>query len=72
MDVKALYPSLQWGPSAKNCQQAVKEADVTLAEVDSKAIGRYMAVTMTKKERKPENIRKFIPKTKSNVHCTAC
>ena len=43
-----------------NGQQAIKEADVTLAEVDHKALGRFLAVTTTKKERKPENIDRFI------------
>ena len=67
MDVKALYPSLQWASSSKNILMGIKESDLKFQTVNKTALGRYLAVTTTEKEREREQLQDVIPEPLNRV-----
>ena len=56
MDAKALYPSMEWGEIDKAVRELVESSDRESEDVDWIEVGKYLAVTMTKKEIEEEKL----------------
>ena len=50
MDVKALYPSIQWGPGCKEIAKAIVDSKVALLDMDEKELVQYIALEYSREE----------------------
>ena len=50
MDVKALYPSMEWSEITKSIKELIENSQTEIEQVDFMEVGKYLAVTMTKKD----------------------
>ena len=64
MDVKALYPSMEWEEIIKSVREMIEGSDMEIENVDWKEVGKYLAVSMTKEEIEREGLRKVVPERK--------
>ena len=65
MDVKALYPSMEWNEIVKAVREMIETCEEQIEDVDWDEVGRYLAITMTKEEVEKEGLQKVIPKRKN-------
>ena len=56
MDVKALYPSMEWGEVVTSVEETIRNSDRDIENVNYEEVGRYLAVTMTKDRIKDEGL----------------
>ena len=68
MDVKALYPSIQWISGAKEISKAVGESKVKIAEMDDRELCQYIAIEFSDEEIKAEGVRSIIPGKKKGTN----
>ena len=64
LDVKALYPSLNQEQSAEIIAQFVNESPIDIQGIDWRATQVFIAINMTEKEIKREEIQKLVPERK--------
>ena len=62
MDVRALYPSMEWNEIEKAIRELVETSEKQVEEVDWNELGKYLAVMMTEQEIKKEKIKTAIPR----------
>ncbi len=62
MDVKALYPSMDWSEIMKAVREMIESSEKQVEDVDWVEISRYLAITMTKEEIEKEGLQKVIPR----------
>ena len=65
MDVKALYPSMEWEEITKSVQIMIEESDMEIESIDMQEVGKYLAVTMDKDSIKHEGLQHVIPQRKN-------
>ena len=64
MDVKALYPSIEWGEIVIAVREIMEMSDEMIENVDYNEVGRYLAVSLSKEEIKREGRERVVPKGK--------
>ena len=64
MDVKALYPSMDWKEIITSVKEMIKNSKDEVKNVDYEEVGKYLAVTMTKEEITKEGLTEVIPERK--------
>ena len=67
MDVKALYPSMEWKEIGVAVREMVENCDEEVQDVDCKEVGKYIATTMSKEEIEQEGLQHVIPKRKQET-----
>ena len=65
MDVKALYPSMEWGEIVMAVREMIENSEETVQNVDWHEIGKYIAVTMSEENIKNEGLEHVIPRRKT-------
>jgi hypothetical protein len=68
MDVKALYPSMEWNEIGRAVREMVEHSEKQIEDVDWTELSRYLAVTMTKDEIEKEGLQKVIPERKRETN----
>ena len=61
MDVKALYPSMEWKEIVTSVKELIESSDKEVENVDYWEIGKYLAVTMPREEIAREGLTNVIP-----------
>ena len=64
MDVKALYPSMEWEEILKAVREMIENSEKTVENVDWQEVGKYLAVTMSEKDIEKEGLQHVVPKRK--------
>ena len=64
MDVKALYPSMEWDEIGRAVRELIENSEKDVEGVDWHELGKYLAVNMTAGEIAEENLQHVIPKRK--------
>ena len=64
MDVKALYPSMEWNEIITAVKDMVEKSTENVRNVDYDEVGKYLAVTMSKEEIHKEGLNHVIPERK--------
>ena len=64
MDVKALYPSMEWEDIIVSVREMIEGSEMEIDNVDWKEVGKYLAVSMTREDIEREGLRKVIPERK--------
>ena len=64
MDVKALYPSMEWDEIDKAVRELIETSEEDIAGVDWYETGKYLAVEMTEEEIKRERLKTALPRRK--------
>ena len=64
MDVKALFPSMDWNEIIVSVREMIEESAEEIKHVDYVEVGKYLAVTLTKEEVTREGLDHVIPKRK--------
>ena len=67
MDVKALYPSMEWKEIGVAVREMVENCDEEVQDVDWKEVGKYIATTISKEEIEREGLQHVIPKRKQET-----
>ena len=67
MDVKALYPSMDWGEIIISVREMVEESKREIEDVNWHELGKYLAVTMSKEEIEKEGLIHVIPTRKEET-----
>ena len=67
MDVKALYPSMEWNEIIVAVKEMVENSKEVVRNVDYEEVGKYLAVTMSKEEIDSEGLSNVIPKRKKET-----
>ena len=67
MDVKALYPSMEWEETEKATREMIENSEDTIQKLDWHEVGNYLAVTMSTDEIKREKLEHVIPKRKEET-----
>ena len=65
MDVKALYPSMEWEEIVLAVREMIEESERTVENVDWQEVGRYLAVILSEERIKEEKLEHVIPKRKA-------
>ena len=65
MDVKALYPSMEWNEIMKAVREMIESCEKQIEEVNWTEVSRYLAITMTKEEIEKEGLQNVIPRRKN-------
>ena len=68
MDVKALYPSMDWKEIGVAVKEMVESCEKDVEDVDWKEVGKYLATTLTKEEIEKEGLRHVVPKRKQETN----
>ena len=68
MDVKALYPSMDWKEIGIAVKEMVESCEKDIQDVDWKEVGKYLATTLTKEEIEKEGLSHVIPKRKQETN----
>ena len=66
MDVKALYPSMEWKEIVMAVREMVESSEKQIEDVDWFEVGKYLAVALTPEEIVREGLERQIPKRKTN------
>ena len=61
MDVKALYPSMEWEEIITAMKNMIQESDREIEDVDWHEVGKYLCVTIKEKKLKEEGLMNVIP-----------
>ena len=61
MDVKALYPSMEWDEIVKSVKMMIEHSDLEIENVDYDEVGKYLAVTMSRGDIVKEGLQHVIP-----------
>ena len=61
MDVKALYPSIQWDRGSAEIGRGIKESKIKFEELNPKELVQYIAVTHSRKEIEKAGFSKLVP-----------
>ena len=64
MDVKALYPSMEWEETIIAVRELIEESEEGIQNVNYSEVGKYLAVTLTKEEIAREGLEHVVPKRK--------
>ena len=64
MDVKALYPSMEWGEIVLAVREMIENSEDVVQNVDWHEVGKYIAVTMSDEDVKKEGLEHVIPRRK--------
>ena len=64
MDVKALYPSMEWGEILTAVRELVESSPEEVEGVDYEEIGKYIAVTMKREDIVREGLANVVPERK--------
>ena len=64
MDVKALYPSMEWKEIITSVREMVETSEQEIENVDWHEVGKYLAITLTGEEIEKEGLRKVVPMRK--------
>ena len=64
MDVRALYPSMEWSEIMTAVREMIENSDEVVENVDWVEMGKYLAVTMEEEQIEKEGLRSVIPKRK--------
>ena len=67
MDVKALYPSMEWEEILKAVKELIEQSEEEVVGADYEEISRYLAVTMTKETIAKEGLTNIIPERKQET-----
>ena len=67
MDVKALYPSMEWEEIVTSVDEMIRNSENDIETVDYHEVGKYLAVTMSKEEIKKERLEHVIPLRKQET-----
>ena len=62
MDVRALYPSMEWDEIEKAVRELVETSEKQVEEVDWNELGKYLAVMMSEDEIRKEKLKTAIPR----------
>ena len=62
MDVRALYPSMEWDEIDKAIRELIETSQEQVKGIDWYELGKYLAVMMSEEEIKKERIKTAIPK----------
>ena len=65
MDVKALYPSMQWKEIIRTVREMIESSNMVIKNVNWHELGKYLAVMMTEEEIETEGLRNAVPKRKN-------
>ena len=68
MDVKALYPSMEWREIGIAVKKMVESCEKDIQDVDWKEVGKYLATTLTKEEKEKEGLRHVVQKRKRETN----
>ena len=68
MDVKALYPSMEWNAIGVAVREIVEDSEKEVQDVEWKEVGKYLAVNMKKEEIEREGLQHVIPKRKQETN----
>ena len=68
MDVKALYPSMDWKEIGIAVKEMVESCEKDIQDVDWKEVGKYLATALTKEEIEKEGLHHVIPKRKRETN----
>ena len=61
MDVKALYPSMEWNEIIISVRQMIEESNECIKDVDWHEIGKYLSISLSKEEIEREGLKHVIP-----------
>ena len=61
MDVKALYPSMEWDEVRKSVRDIVENSELKIESIDWKELGKYLAIILSEEQIKQEHLRAVIP-----------
>ena len=64
MDVKALYPSMEWDEIITAVRELIENSEEEIKNADYEEIGKYLAVTMTREEIVKEGLSHVVPERK--------
>ena len=64
MDVKALYPSMEWNEILTAVRELIESSTEEIQGVDYDEIGKYLAVTMNREDIKREGLAHVVPERK--------
>ena len=67
MDVKALYPSMDWNEIEKAVRELVETSDRDVEGVDWQEVGKYLAVMMTEGEIMEEKLQHVVPRRRAEI-----
>ena len=70
MDVKALYPSMEWDEIITSVREMIEESEMEVEGVDWHEVGKYLAVVMTTEEIEDQGLRLVIPQRKGEKNRT--
>jgi hypothetical protein len=62
MDVKALYPSMDWGEIVSAVREMILESSMEIQNVHWMEVGKYLAVKMSREEIEAEGLTHVIPR----------
>ena len=68
MDVKALYPSMEWDEIDIAVRELIETSDKDVEGVDWQELGKYLAVNMTTEEIVEERLQHVIPKRREETN----
>ena len=66
MDVKALYPSMEWDEIDKAVRELIETSEKDIEEVDWFETGKYLVVEMSEEEIRKEKLKTALPKRKGD------
>ena len=67
MDVKALYPSMDWEEIVLALREMIEESEREIEDVDWHELGKYIAVTLDKEEVEKEGLRLVVPQRREET-----
>ena len=67
MDVKALYPSMEWHEIMTAVREMIEQSTEQIENVDWLEVGKYLAVTMEPEQIEREGLRLVIPERKEDT-----
>ena len=68
MDVKALYPSMEWKEIITSVREMIESSEIEEENINWTELGKYLAVTMSKDEITDEGLRHVIPRRKEETN----
>ena len=67
MDVKALYPSMEWREILTSVKELVMNSKEEVEDVDYVEVGKYLAVTMSREDIRREGLANVVPERKEET-----
>ena len=67
MDVKALYPSMEWKEIITSVKELIENSENEIKNVDYCEVGKYLAVTVSKEEIAKEGLTNVVPERKEET-----